>query len=120
MSDLGVNQTVTKVSKEMNGSGKLIGALVLGGCAIGAAIFGPIGAMIGAKREKAKQKIASSEVYSVVRNGSSKDGLLFNVGDTFRVLKKNGDDVLIETSGSLHNPHYVSADLLRSVSNYRG
>lgn len=48
----------------------------------------------------------------------SNEGLQFVVGEQLRVLEIAGDVVLIEKIGDTDNPYFVSADLLRSISDY--
>ena len=41
-----------------------------------------------------------------------------NVGDAYRILESDGESVLIEKIGDTNNPYFVSADFLRSVSDF--
>ena len=56
--------------------------------------------------------------YVVNVAGKSNEGVQFEVGDQFHVLEITGDIVLIEKIGDLNNPYFVSADLLRSISDF--
>ena len=41
------------------------------------------------------------------------------MGDKFKVLESDGDAVLIEKIGDLTNPYFVSAELLKDISDYK-
>ena len=63
-------------------------------------------------------KAEISQVYKVIADGKDGKNLVFNVGDTYRVLESDGESVLIEKIGDSNNPYFVSADFLRSVSDF--
>lgn len=46
------------------------------------------------------------------------NGLVFNVGDNYRVLNHDGDAILVEKLGDGNNPYYVSADFLKEISEF--
>lgn len=123
MSNLGLYQEITRISKKMHGPQNFIAALVIGGGAIGWGM-NSLATMVSTKvkktRAEKKKAVLASQVYSVVKEGRSNEGLLFNVGDTFHVLEQDGDAALIEISGNQHNPYFVSANFLYSISNFGG
>ena len=68
------------------------------------------------------EKHADSEkigLYDITASGRSNDGVVFSVGDQFRVLESDGEAVLIEKTGDPNNPYFVSANLLRNISTYK-
>ena len=67
------------------------------------------------KREDTKKY---NKLYSVTVSAKSNEGLVFNVGDQFRVLENDGDAVLIEKVEDVGNPYFVSAEFLKLISNY--
>ena len=56
--------------------------------------------------------------YDVKKCGISNEGLVFEVGDEFKVLGNDEDFVLIEKKVDINNPYFVSADLLSDISDY--
>ena len=59
-----------------------------------------------------------AQIYTVKTEGTSNEGLLFKVNDKFRVLEQDGDAVLIEKIKDEHNPYFVSAKFISSISDY--
>ena len=48
----------------------------------------------------------------------SNEGLEFKIGDQFRVLESDKDAILIEKIGDNNNPYFVSAELLKNISDF--
>lgn len=67
-----------------------------------------------------KPAIRSKEekLHKVISGGKSNEGLEFTIGDQFQVLETDGDSVLIKKIGDENNPYFVSAKLLRKISDY--
>lgn len=59
-------------------------------------------------------------ILEVMSYGKDSKGVIFNVGDSFRILESDGDAILIEIIGNTDNPHFVSCDFLRTISNFEG
>ena len=117
MSNLGGYQVLTTVAKMVKGPRNLVLLLIGGGIVIGAVAVKGDEAI--KKRIKKKQKTSeSSVVYRIIKEGRSNEGLLFKVGDGFRVLECDGDAGLIELIGDTDNPYFVSLKFLSSISNY--
>lgn len=68
--------------------------------------------------KKYSNKAVQSEIYVVHSNGKTDEGLSLDIGDKYRVLEMDNDAVLIEKFGVRNNPYLVSAELLRSVSDF--
>jgi outer membrane murein-binding lipoprotein Lpp len=68
-------------------------------------------------RALAIDQLAES-VYTITAEAESDQGVSFNVGDTFRVLERDADAVLIEVVGNDDNPWVISADLLAGISDF--
>ena len=117
MSNLGDYQTLTIAAKKVGGPKKLV-ALIFGsgGVATLGAVIG--GIKIKNKIETSQNRVAATIVYTVHTEGRSNEGLLFNVGDTFRVLESDGDAGLIEKIGDGNNPYFVSLRFLARISDY--
>ena len=120
MSNLGLYQTMTTMAKLVGGPLNLAicvagGGVVTGGGVVAAYFL--IKEKINAKREERQQEAAI--VYTVQREGQSNEGLVFKVGDQFRVLFIHDDAVMIEKLGDNNNPYVVSAELLETISDYR-
>ncbi len=70
------------------------------------------------ENKKNKQKIFNTKVYTVLSPRKANEGVKFVAGDQFKVLETDGDSVLIEKILDKNNPYFVSAELLRSISDY--
>lgn len=70
------------------------------------------------KNKKQLPETTNTKMYTVTAEGISNEGLEFKIGDQFRVLELDKDAVLIEKIGDDNNPYFVSAELLRNISNY--
>ena len=124
MSNLGIYQWMTKTSKKVGGP---VNFLLLVGTT-GAVVYkcSELGVKkcikeIHTKREtKKKNTKMKEEVYTIITQGISNEGLRLIPGDEFTILETDGDNVLIEIMGDNDNPHFVSAELLNEVSNYKG
>lgn len=117
MGNLGWYQLITTAAKKVGGPKRLI-ALTLG---TGAAIHaGACAAYKKVKKEldKKKRARAAAIVYTVEKEGSSNEGLLFRTGERFKVLEIDGDACLIEKLGDNKNPYFVSLKFLSSISDY--
>lgn len=117
MSNLGLYQILTTASKKVGGPLNLVAMIFGGGIVVGAG--GNEIRNRAAKKKIAKKKEAKkSIVYKVNTEGKSNEGLLFKVGDTFKVLDVDGDAALIVKIGDSNNPYFVSAEFLKSISDY--
>ena len=117
MSNLGLYQTMTTMAKLVGGP------LNLGICVAGSGAFVGAGAVaaffIIKEKMKAKRETGASNIYTVQKEGQSSEGLVFKVGDQFRVLFIHDDAVMIEKLGDSNNPYVVSAELLNTISDYQ-
>lgn len=123
MSNLGAYQWITSTSKKVGGP---VNLLLLTGVA-GAAIYklGEMGVKQCTKaiklhrNSKSKTGEPASKIYVVTSNGESNEGVCFAIGNRYRVLERDNESVLIEKMGDKNNPYFVSADFLRTVSNFQ-
>lgn len=123
MSNLGGYQWLTTAAKKVGGPKNLV--LVIAGA--GAVIYksGEIAVkqtVKAIKRIKNKEQLletANTKMYTVTAEGISNEGLEFKIGDQFRVLESDKDAVLIEKIGDNNNPYFVSAELLKNISDYK-
>ena len=123
MSNLGAYQTFTTLAKKFGGVENFIGLIVSGSAVVGAAVG--IGAFVGGsktvkkyKEKKKTKKEKSDVIYKIVAQGTSNEGLKFDIGNEFRVLETDGDSILIEKIGDANNPYFVDRSLLNEISNY--
>lgn len=118
MSNLGWYQTMTTVAKKVGGPLPLAGLIVAAGAVVGGSgvkIKSKVDQMLDRKKEQEEAAI----VHTVKKDGKSKEGLIFKVGDQFKVLEVDGDAALIERIGDNNNPYFVSVDFLKTISDYR-
>jgi len=121
MGNLGAYQVMTTVSKKVGGPVKLAAGIAVGGYVVIRTAEGVIKTGIKkVKKHREAKEIAlnTSKLYTVHECGESNEGLIFNISDTYRVLEKDGDAVLIEKIGDANNPYFVSEELLRKISDY--
>jgi hypothetical protein len=120
-SNLGQYQLMTTIAKKVGGPLNLAGLIFLAGGIVthGVAQGGKkVKNHFSAKFEEKKQLSDAAIIYTINTEGISNEGLLFNVGDQFRVLEKDGDAALIEKLEDDNNPYFVSASFLSSISDY--
>lgn len=122
MGNLGWYQILTTVAKKVGGPKRLIGLLAGGGALLGGgAVAGgyELKKRISSKLDKKRKEARAATLYRVNTEGTSNEGLMFKVGDTFRVLETDGDAGLIEIINNNNNPYFVSLKFLSTISNYR-
>ena len=121
MGNLGWYQLMTTAAKKVGGPKRLFALILGGGAALGGGAVigcGAIKSKIAQELNKKKQEEAASVVYTVRCEGNSNEGLLFEVGEQFKILETDGDAGLIEKLGDANSPYFVSLRFLQSISNY--
>ena len=121
MSNLGGYQFITTMAKKVGGPYKLLGITAACGALIGGGtVTGSYEIKKKIKREFGNKKKAGATavVHVVQREGCSNEGLLFKVGDKFKILEVDGDVTLIEKLYDKNNPYFVSREFLSSISDY--
>ena len=122
MSNLGGYLWLTKTAKKVGGPEKLV-LLIVGAGALG---YKGI-EMLAKVSVRAIKKVYTNKkvtieteprTYIIKNYGVNNDGLTFNVGDEIKVLESDGKAVMIEKTGDSNNPYFISADLLREISDY--
>lgn len=119
MSNLGLYQEMTTLAKKLGGPLQLCLAVAVGGYAVirtGEAGTKKIFKTV--KKRAELKKFTSEKLFVVHSDGKSNEGLVFRIGDKFRVLEIDNNAVLIEKLGDSNNPYFVSAELLRSISDF--
>lgn len=122
MGNLGGYQWLTTVAKKVGGPKNLV--LIIAGTGAVAYKSSEVLAkkVIKEIRKKFTEKklILESDiqVYVVTTPIAINEDLAFENGEHFKVLESDGDAVLIEKIGDANNPYFVSADLLKKISDY--
>lgn len=119
MSNLGLYQKITTYSKKVGGPANFLLLVASGGYGIGKIIEVGIKRTVKTIKNRSKGK-TSTKLYYVHSMGKSSEGLTFNVGDSYQVLERDKDAVLIKKIGDTDNPYFVSTDLLHSISDFEG
>ena len=120
MSNLGMYQSMTTLANKFGGPGNLAVAIAVGGYIVLRPVEGVIKTGVKKLKDaKHKKAIETSILYTASKEGTSNEGLHFNIGDTFHVLEQDGNAVLIEKIGDTNNPYFVALDFLKSISNYK-
>ena len=100
--------------------------LIGGGIAVGTAI-GTGGTILTQKVIKVVKTKKKSKDISYLENGKvftvsvelkDENGLELKVGDEYKILSRDADAILIEVINNDNNPHFVSAEFLREISDY--
>ena len=112
---------ITAWAKRVGGPRDLIIILMSGGAIVYK--ISEIGAKAGisyikGKISESKGLSSNGKVYDVLSYGKSNEDLEFKIGDKFAVLEIDADAVLIEKIGDHNNPYFVSAQFLRTISNF--
>ena len=121
MSNLGWYQIITSLSKKVGGPIHFMGILIGGGALLGAGILAggnTIKKKVTDVLNKKKQAEEAAIVYTVSTEGRSNEGLLFRIGETFKILDSDGDVGLIVKLEDENNPYFVSLKFLETISDY--
>lgn len=122
MSNLGGYQWLTTAAKKVGGSKNLVlmiagaGAVVYKGGEV--AVKRTVKAIKQRKNKEQLSETVNTKMYTVTAEGMSNEGLEFKIGDQFRVLELDKDAILIEKIGDNNNPYFVSAELLKNISDF--
>ena len=121
MGNLGMYQWMTTIAKKVGGPKNLLLLTFAGGAVVGVGGYAggaAISRSIQNNRRKKRLSESNTVIYTVKEEKASNEGVLFQIGDQFRVLERDGDAVLIEKLGDQHNPYFVSGKSLSMISNY--
>lgn len=121
-SNLGGYQWLTTVANKVGGPKNFV--LMIAGA--GAVVYKGGEAVVKytvkvIKKMKNKEQVSetvNAKMYTVNADGMSNEELEFKIGDQFRVLKSDKDTILIEKIGDNDNPYFVSAELLKNISDF--
>lgn len=121
MSNLGMYQILTSWAKKVGGPQMLIAIIAGSGALLGATLMKGCSTIKNKITDalKKKKQLANAEViYTVFAEGTSNEGLQFNINDQFNVLERDGDAGLISIIGDNNNPYFVSLSFLSTISDY--
>lgn len=120
MSNLGAYQWITTVAKKVGGPVKLLILTALGGYVVvrtfeagGKKVY-----RVVKESTKGKKTAFDAQEYVVTKEGVSNEGVVFNEGDVFIILEKDGDAVLINKFNDDNSPYFVSSDFLSEISDF--
>lgn len=120
-SNLGWYQVMTTQSKKVGGAGQFMLLLLAAGTITGF-VLDELGhgikKFVDERIAEKNQRTEAVIVHTVNKEQCSNEGLLFKVGDQFKVLERAGDAALIEKIGDDNNPYFVSVEFLSSISDY--
>ena len=115
MGNLGAYQWITTISKKVGGPKVFLGIVA----ATGYAVFRGVEAggkqiykLLKKKKTGTSEKVVKTEKQKVTTEGTSNEGVVFNVGDEICVLEVDGDAVLIDKIGDENSPYFISKELL--------
>jgi CTP:molybdopterin cytidylyltransferase MocA len=125
VSNLGFYQDVTKIIKAVGGpavakAGLAVSAaalLVVGGAAH--ASYGKVAPKLrGWLGKRGTSDVLAGKGYTVHTAAVDDQGLAFSVDDTFTVIERHEDAVMIAQTGNADNPWAVSATFLARISDF--
>ncbi|MBP3871960.1 MAG: hypothetical protein J6E46_13410 [Faecalicoccus sp.] len=117
MSNLGWYQLMTTWAKKVGGPKQFMAMIFGAGAAAATAVVEGINWISRDLSDKEKKR-ESTIIYTVMKDGISKEGLSFKVGENFRILEYDRDIGLIEKIGDDKNPYVVSLSFLHTISDY--
>ena len=117
MSNLGMYQAMTTIAKKVGGPVKFIGLVAASGYATGKLLETGVKKVRKKISEKSMDEV-KGKTFTVTSSGADEQGLTFNVGDEYRVMERDGNAIQIEKIGDSNNPYFVSAEFLRSISDF--
>lgn len=118
MSNLGLYQVFTTVSKKVGGPAVLIGLIGSAGYVVLRSVeFGGKKVIKLVKNKKSKTKESKTK-YTFIDSGVDDNGLEFNKNDSFNIAVIHDDVVLIEKHNDKNSPYFVSLEWLKKVSDY--
>lgn len=118
MSNLGGYQTMVKMAKAVGGPKRLVAIVGVVGYAVGRPVEARVKKTFKSFKQRSRPCETKGQLFQVTSDGDG-DGLRVRVGDQYRVLECDGEAILIEVLGDPDNPHVLSSQFLRSVSDYR-
>jgi len=121
MGNLGAYQWITTLAKKVGGPKNLVVLVGAAGYGAGKGIEFAVKAVVNKVKSAETKSTAvhsDEEVFTVTAIGTAAGGLSLRPGNKFRVLSSDGDAILIEVLGNANNPYFVSAVLLRSISDF--
>ena len=113
MSNLGSYQTMVVLAKRF-GSPERLGLAIFG---LGCIFTGGVCSIVHHCKHKTPVNQANP-IISVTSTGTDSSNTTLHKGDICRILYSDENMALVEIIGDDDNPHMVSRDFLRAVSNY--
>ena len=122
MSNLGAYQWMTATAKKVGGPVNFM-ILIAG---VGAATYKVAEVTVVSAAKGVKKLIEANQyyviteekIYIITSDDKTNKAVKFKAGDQFKILQSDGDAVLVEKIGDKNNPYFVSAKLLRKISDY--
>ncbi len=122
MGNLGMYQWMTSTAKKVGGPLPFLLMFILGGAGLYKSAEIVIQKSEEAVKRHQNQKGLSvqrtEQIYTIATAGTSNDGVNFKVGEQIKVLERDGNCVMIEKIGDKNNPYFVSAEFIRTISNF--
>lgn len=117
MSNLGLYQKMTIYAKKVGGPINFLLLIASCGYGVGKMIEGGIKKSVKIIKNHSNDK-TSIKLHHVHSECTCSGGVNFKTGDSYIILERDKDAVLIEKIGDTNNPYFVSVDLLRSISDF--
>lgn len=118
MSNLGLYQVFTTVSKKVGGPAVLLGLVAAAGYVVLRTAEYSGKEVIKLVKDKNNKSKEPKVKYTFIDSGVEDSGLKFNKNDSFSIAAIHDDVALIEKTNDKNNPYFVSLEWLKKVSNY--
>ena len=121
MSNLGTYQLMTTLAKKVGGPKKFLLIVAATGWIVLRSGEASAKAIVNKFRNAphtSSDYQHHGETFTVKATTELVEGLNLNEGSTFHVLEQDQDSVLITVPGDKNNPYFVSAELLKNLSDF--
>ena len=120
MSNLEMYQMMTTIAKKVGGPTNLLLITAAGGYGIGKGIEWICKAGVKEMKTRQKNNAENGKIHTVKAEysvcGNGKGNCELKKGDQYRILESDGEAVLIEKIGDVHNPYFVSKSMLEQIT----
>ncbi|EAD5361720.1 hypothetical protein K8A91_08540 [Listeria monocytogenes] len=117
MSNLGWYQLITTAAKKVGGPKVLLALVAAGGYVVLRPVEAGVKKVVKNVKKPSFRKI-DKKTYAFLKDGKDGAGFEFKKGEQFTVEAEHDDSILIERLNDENNPYFVSASLLKKVSDY--
>ncbi len=119
MSNLGPYQWFTTASKKLGGPIQFVLLAALGGYILFRGIEAGgkyVYKLVKKNKDLSDGEILNASKWIVKVEGTSNEGIHFNIGDEFYILGNDNDAILIDKIGDSNSPYYISKNFFDFIT----